>query len=115
LSWPFGSGQWDELEKTADGTIMLPGKEKIRYETHMMIEDPRACGILLARAGIARVMAHAEAFDSTDDAHGALDAWKHAGAKEVGLALLIDTPFAMIEPLISKLDCVLLMSIAALG
>jgi ribulose-phosphate 3-epimerase len=113
-SWPYGAGQWHELEEVA-AKAALPQKDAIRYETHLMIENPRECGELLARAGVPRIMAHLEAFESPESARAALRAWKEAGAREVGLALLIDTPLGRLAPLAAELDCVLVMSIPRLG
>lgn len=115
VSWPFAGAQWDELIAMSEGAIALPARDAIRYEVHMMIEQPRECGILLAKAGVSRIMAHLEAFDSIDAMLGAIDAWKSAGAQEAGVALLIDTPLERVSQVAHKLDCLLLMSIPRLG
>ncbi len=112
-SWPYGEGQQEELRKLADGGLPLSGV--LTYEVHIMAEEPREMGVSFARAGVKRIIGHVEAFADTIEAHGALDAWRVAGAQEAGLALLFDTPLPVIEPLIAACDVVQVMSIRELG
>jgi len=108
LSWPYQDGQWSELDN------QLPFADAIRYETHLMVEDPLEIGERLARAGCTRVIAHAEVFEG-DEAGSAFAAWRAAGAAEVGLALLIETPLSRLDGIAEQCDAVLLMSIVTLG
>lgn len=87
----------------------------IDAEVHLMVESPREIGCAFARQGAARIIGHVEAFSDTNEAHGALDAWRQNGAHEVGLGLLMDTPLEVIEPLVGTCDIVHLMSIATIG
>lgn len=84
-------------------------------EVHLMVEGPRSIGLEFVRAGVPRIVAHIEAFADSDEAHGTLDLWRDAGAKEVGLALLFDTPTSLVEPLLPACDVVHFMSIATIG
>ena len=95
-------------------TYQLPPFDTVSYEAHLMVQAPREVGAQFIRAGCRRVIGHLEVFATSDEAHGALDAWKGQGA-EAGLALLIDTPLEILEPLVSACDVVLLMAIATLG
>lgn len=113
-SWPYRSGQWEELARFASGPEKLPFAQRIHYEAHLMIENPREAGLQFIRAGANRIIGHIEAFSNTSDAHGALDLWKEAGA-EAGFAILIDTPLPVLEPLINSCDVVQVMSIAKIG
>jgi len=61
-SWPYGEGQWAELERMAAGALELPSAPPLRYETHLMVEEPRELGMRLAEAGIVRIIGHVEAF-----------------------------------------------------
>ena len=104
---------------------MLPHRDALNYEFHLMTQEPRVLGLECIRAGAKRVIGHIETFSDTNGARAALLAWKKAGpvrgaasngaGAEVGLALLIDTPFARVESLVSACDVILLMSIATLG
>ncbi len=109
LSWPYFSGQWGERAQP------LPLADSLRYETHLMVHDPLEIGESLARAGCFRIVPHIEVFSSDDAIRSAFSMWKSAGASEVGLAVLIDTPLSTLEQVIQECDSVLLMSIATLG
>lgn len=114
-SWPYAAGQWTELESLASGSQRLPSIEHLKYETHLMVEEPRELGLRLAQAGVQRIIGHVEAFADEKEILEALSAWRGAGAAEVGLATLLDTSFAVLEPMIGACDVVQVMSIATLG
>lgn len=113
-SWPFGQGQKESLMAIADRGERLPFADDVFYETHLMIEAPREIGLLLARAGVKRIIGHAEAFEDENDARGTLEAWNAAGV-EAGLALLYHSPLELIDPHVDLCDVVLLMTIATIG
>lgn len=93
----------------------LPDRESIFYEAHLMIASPETAGKAFLAAGAKRLIAHAGAFASEEETKRTLDAWKEAGAKEVCLALLIETPLEALDPFIYSCDGVTLMSIATVG
>ncbi|MDR3571209.1 MAG: hypothetical protein P4L81_03350 [Candidatus Pacebacteria bacterium] len=95
--------------------IRFPESDEYFYEAHLMVEHPEAVGNAFVAAGAKRIIAHAMAFESEDEAKHAFDAWKSNGAKEVGIALLIDAPLETIEPFVLSCDCVTLMSIPRIG
>lgn len=115
ISWPYHDGEWAELEKMAVNEEMLPFSDVLKYEAHLMVEEPLRVGELLARVGCSRILAHVEAFEDAQSVVDAFEAWKMAGAVEVGLAVLIDTQLSALEPYIEKCNAVQLMSIAKLG
>ena len=114
-SWPYGLGQMSELKTLVQTGEGLPCADTLTYEVHIMAEEPQDVGTWLARANVARIIGHVEAFADASEVRGALDAWRSAGAAEVGLALLLDTPLPVIEALIDACDVVQVMSIARLG
>jgi ribulose-phosphate 3-epimerase len=87
----------------------------LHYEAHLMVQDPKDVGTVLARAGAERILAHREVFADESEIRETFAAWKQAGAKEVGLSLLIDTSLNSIDEIVSECDMVLLMSIGKLG
>lgn len=93
----------------------LPLAEAVQYEAHLMAAEPIALGTSFVKAGASRIIAHVEAFGSRDAAQGALAAWREAGAKEVGLAILIDTPLDALEAHVASCDSILLMTIPRIG
>ncbi len=115
VSWPYHNGQWAELEEMAIQAEVLPHGDTLKYEAHLMAEEPLRIGELLARVGCMRIIAHVEVFENVQSATDSFAAWKRAGASEVGMAILIDTPLSVLEPQIGKCDVVQMMSIAQLG
>lgn len=115
ISWPYQGGQWTELEEMATRAQALPCSDILKYETHLMVEDPFHIGELLARVECSRVIAHIESFENAESVKDAYLAWKSAGAKEVGLAILIETPLSNLDTSIHLCDVVQIMSIAKLG
>lgn len=113
-SWPYRHPQWSELEALSISKG-LPMSDRIFYEAHLMVQDPLDIGIRLARAGVKRIVPHVEALAGKPEAMSYFSQWHDAGAQEVGLALLIDTPLEAVDPYINECDVVQLMSIASIG
>ncbi len=91
----------------------FPPRENLTYEAHLMVSDPRAVGLACIRSGAQRVIGHVEAMgEKTGET---FSAWKAAGAAEVGLAILADTPLETLDPYIALCDVVQMMSIASIG
>ncbi len=114
-SWPYGEGQWAEIESMADRKESLPLARPVWYETHLMVEAPLRIGTFMARIGVKRVLAHAEVFKDVSAVQEAFSAWRAGGAHEVGLAFLVDTPIEILDRYAPLCDSVLLMSIPTLG
>jgi pentose-5-phosphate-3-epimerase len=114
-SWPYGEGQFAELEAMADRREVLPLSKIMYYEVHMMVQEPLRVGTLLARVGCRRIVGHLETFTGAHSVKEAFSAWRAGGADEVGLALLIDTDLKAFDEYASQCDTVYLMSIQTLG
>lgn len=114
VSWPYQSGQREQLSALVQQGERLPLADRVGYEAHLMVDDAAELGSLLARAGCARLLFHVEATDSKR-AREMLADWRVAGAKEVGAALLIDTPLEAVDEIVDSCDVVQLMSIAKIG
>lgn len=114
-SWPYGAGQWDDLERMASRGEKLPESERLSYEAHLMVDDPVRIGELLSRVGCVRIIAHVETLPTESAIHDAFSIWKAASARETGLAFLIDTPLSRLDTIGHACDVVQLMSIATLG
>ncbi len=106
---------WPYTEKGVFEPFDLSSAESLVREVHLMVEEPRIIGVQCAEAGAFRVLGHIEAFSTSLEARGALDAWRHAGAHEVGLAALLQTPLALLDEVVASCDVVHLMSIARIG
>src|SRR6185503_8033677 len=70
----------------------LPELDYMNYEAHLMTEEPRDLGERFIRMGAWRIIGHVEALGNDEEAQHTLEAWRAMGAKEVGVAILIDTP-----------------------
>ncbi len=101
----------------APNSTWMPGPNTkiagMELEAHLMVADPRALGLSCIGAGASRIIGHIEATKS--DSIDVLDAWKHAGAHEAGLALLAQTSVESLDPYASACDFVMLMTITAIG
>ena len=93
----------------------LPDAKDILYEGHLMTTNPLPVGVALAMAGARRIYAHVESFAHADAARDAFAMWRSAGAKEVGIAVLLSTPLESLAPYAKLIDSVLIMSIARVG
>ncbi|MEN9560868.1 MAG: hypothetical protein RIQ56_141 [Candidatus Parcubacteria bacterium] len=93
----------------------LPELDTMSYEAHLMTEDPRTVGERFIRMGAWRIIGHVEAMGSDEEAQHTLEAWRAFGAKEVGVAILIDTPLERLAPLAPYADSFLVMSIGKIG
>ncbi len=113
VTWPLEEpSQLDELS-TIRTENALP--ETLSLEAHLMVNDPHTIGERFARAGFNRIIAHIEAFSSPEAVHAALSAFRAAGAREVGLALKIETPVSSVDEFAGECDVIQLMSIAVIG
>ena len=93
----------------------LPDAAQVEYEVHLMIENPLQAGLTFARAGASRIIGHIEAFDNAERAREAFAMWSAAGAKESGIAILMDTPLEELQMYVQLCDFVHLMTIAKIG
>lgn len=117
VSWPYKhAAQFAELESMAEEqSLSKHGAGDI--EVHLMVSAPGEVGELFARAGASRVIGHIESFVDAEHARVTASSWRAAGAREVGVSLLLATPIERILPLIerSDVDVVQVMSIAPIG
>ena len=93
----------------------FPQQETTFYEAHLMVKSPEVAGLDFVVAGVKRIIAHAEAFDSFEEATKSFASWRVKGAKEIGIAAFIETPLEALEMYIPLCDSVTLMTIARVG
>ncbi|MDP3645772.1 MAG: hypothetical protein Q8R25_01660 [bacterium] len=108
MTWPYTSpGVFADVTLTP-----IAGMEA---SVHLMVKDPRAIGTAFAFAGALSIVAHIESFASPGDVRDTLNVWRHSGALEVGLSILIDTPLEKLQPVIDVCDVIQVMSIGRIG
>ncbi|MBL8158415.1 hypothetical protein JNK62_02700 [bacterium] len=93
----------------------IPGLNALLIEVHLMVSEPLEVGSAFVKAGASRVIAHREAFADMATISAAFDAWKMAGAQEVGLALKMDTAPEAVAEIATRCDSITLMCIAQIG
>jgi ribulose-phosphate 3-epimerase len=93
----------------------LPDAAAANYEVHLMVQNPLQAGLSFARAGAMRIIGHVEAFDHAERAQEAFDMWQKAGAKEVGIAVLMETSLEELTMYVGLCDFVHMMTIATIG
>lgn len=79
----------------------------LQKEAHLMVQNPKNWIPDLKNTGYKKVFFHMEA---GDDIGSCIDEIKKVGM-EVGLVLKHETPIASLEPFVSRIDTVLLMSV----
>lgn len=85
------------------------------WDAHLMVSDALESGIRYAKAGAMRIIAHLEAFEDHGAVPPAFEAWKAAGARDVGLALKIDTSLEGLAPYALLCDSIVIMTILSIG
>lgn len=109
VTWPYiGTDMYD-------CNVDISGLGEISIEAHLMVRDPKMIGTDLARASVKTIIGHIEACADISEAEKMLGSWRTAGAHEVGLAILLDTPMDKIVPYVSLCDVVQIMSVAKVG
>ena len=93
----------------------LPELDYMNYEAHLMTEEPRAIGERFIRMGAWRIIGHVEAMGTDEEAQHTLEAWRAMGAKEIGVAVLVDTPLERLSSLAQYCDSFLVMCIGKIG
>lgn len=91
----------------ADVVAAMRPHSKLVFDCHLMVSNPEQHIESFARAGADIVTIHAEA---TQHLHGSLQKIREAGMK-VGVVINPGTPLTMIEPVLSLVDQVLLMTV----
>jgi ribulose-phosphate 3-epimerase len=108
-TWPYRKHD-DTFEKISREEEGLPGWDVFDFEIDLMANRPEDLVDAWVSAGAARIIIHAEA---TGDVARAVDILE--GRVEVGLALAMETPLSVIEPLREKINFIQLMGIDNVG
>jgi len=105
---------WPYVKFKTIGELSYQGLGGITIDAHLMVEEPHTVAQRFLDAGVSRLTVHVEAFPHPEDIQTSAHIWRSRGV-EVGLALLIDTPFDVLENLRSSMDFVHLMTIPSIG
>jgi ribulose-phosphate 3-epimerase len=80
-----------------------------------MVADPYSVGSVFAHAGAHTLIAHVEALGDSERAKQVCGEWRGSGVKQIGLAILFQTPLEDVEQYLPYFDFVLLMTIPRIG
>lgn len=108
LSWPY-------TEAGVYTDVRIEAPVDVSVGIHLMVREPVQIGIDLIKAGARSMIGHIEVCEDLAAAESMLSAWRTAGCREVGLAILIDTPLRDIDQCVSSCDVVQVMSVATIG
>jgi ribulose-phosphate 3-epimerase len=112
------SKNWPYINKTPAREVRdNPLPESVSFEVHLMVKNPKEIGVAFVESGARRIIPHIEVFEEPEEAIETLTEYHDAGAEEVGISLLLDTPIASIEPLLLEgaVDIVQIMGISVIG
>lgn len=115
INWPYSnSDEWAVFEEMAQNKERLV---QAQFEVHLMVSQPTRAGELFIELGATCVIAHIEAFRSEEGAIAAFETWRRAGAREVGISILLSTPIPRMEALLknSGVDFIQVMGIENVG
>jgi ribulose-phosphate 3-epimerase len=108
-SWPYAT-------KGIVGEFDTSVLNDVIFDAHLMVSDPRELGDSFARAGARSIVGHIESFAGNDAlARDTLRSWKTQGAREVGVALLLDTDPEKLRTVVPCCDLIQIMSVATIG
>ncbi len=115
ISWPYQSGQRSEIESMAQSGTALPYSDTLTYEAHLMVKDASEIGALACSL---RLRAHHRPRGNIRVGGQGADnvrLMEKKCAKEIGIAILADTPLEALEPYIELCQSVTVMTIASIG
>jgi len=133
LTWPFKGHPMSTWTSNVQVTNLDPDFIKIikeeegfpfwqdlEFETHLMVENPEAEIQKWISAGAKRVLVHYESFDGPEKVLNFCKNFKEKYAVgyiniELGIALNLETDTKVLEPLITHINFIQLMSISKIG
>ncbi|MDD4923447.1 MAG: ribulose-phosphate 3-epimerase [Dehalococcoidales bacterium] len=93
--------------KSITATDICIVKTGLKWEAHLMVNNPENLVDDFASAGAQQIIFHYEATES----HGNIIDMVHGAGLKAGIAVNPDTDISVLDPLINKLDSVLFMSV----
>lgn len=107
VQWDVMDGQFVDHMTFSDISALQDVDTVLNIEAHLMVDHPEELLADLERAGIDRVVAHAE---SADNLESLVSKMKEHDF-EVAVAINPETPISVLEPVAAQLDEVLVMTV----
>lgn len=87
----------------------------VSLEVHLMVQFPTELGVQLGKAGVRRLIVHAEILPNLTVFQEMCASWRLAHIESVGIAILSDTSLQIIEDFKNDIDFVQIMSVSRIG
>ena len=116
-SWPYVPGGLDELQRIVAEEDGMPFWNTLRYEVDLMVGNAEMAVTQWFSAGARRFVVHVESVEDFGAVADFFDAEARAqdDAAELGIAVNVGTPNALVEPFLDRVDFVQCMGIYAIG
>jgi len=114
-SWPYKLEDIILFNKKVEQKQQLPFLDKVDYEIDLMVNKPEEEIKKWLALGSRRFIVHIESINNIDVLEQIILQYSKKATSKIGIALEIETPISLIEPIISEIDCVQLMGIAHIG
>ncbi|MBU0722621.1 hypothetical protein KKH46_00160 [Patescibacteria group bacterium] len=114
-SWPYKLEDIILFNKKVEQKQQLPFLDEVNYEIDLMVDKPEEEIKKWLVLGVRRFIVHIESIDNIDVLEQLILQYSKKTVSEIGIALGLETPIEIIEPIINEIDCVQLMGIAHIG
>jgi ribulose-phosphate 3-epimerase len=115
VSWPFNKKGNERREvEGIDRAIDIP-VDNFLIQIHLMASDGREVGEKFIQAGAGSIIMHCESSIDAAAFTDTLGAFAMLGVREIGIAILVDTPLEKLDPLLPFCDFIQVMSVASIG
>ena len=115
-TWPYTTPGDENFLKLMEEMEGLPSWESLDYEVDLMVADPLKDAEIWIRAGVLRVIVHAESTnDLSEVVFQILERFAMSGSVVVGVAIENRTPISVLEPVIDRIGMVQVMGIEKIG
>jgi len=110
-SWPYTK------ENAVEEVYLRHLPSEPRVGVHIMANSPQEIGVACVGAGADRIIFHIETLRGEKEARECVEALRRAGAEDIGVTLLLETPLEKIGYLLHEelVDFVQVMSIGEIG
>jgi ribulose-phosphate 3-epimerase len=115
VSWPYAPEGISAFRDMVSQKQQLPFLDKLNYGIDLMVENPEEEIPKWYSIGARRFIVHIESIKNLDILEQIVMQYRKANVSEVGIALNIETPIALLEPIMSEIDSVQFMGIARIG
>jgi len=115
VSWPYKPEDLVLFYKRVEQKQLLPFLDKTNYEIDLMVDNPEEEISKWFALGARRFIIHIESIKNLDVLEQIILQYSKKIVSEIGIALGLETPVKIIEPIINEIDYIQLMGIVHIG